>query len=844
MNRVRRSMVIFVVAAAAAGCPGRKSSSPEKGFVLAKVITAESELIGGPRAEGRLGDLLLQNDRVRVIVGAAGNAPAFNLYGGSLLDADVVRPEGEPGFDLFGEAFPSLNVITLASDPTVEVAEPGCAGDADPECAVRRASVRVRGTGLRFPLLPEIPGLTNPVAAEMETTYTLEAGAASVLVETKVTLLEDERTVVQCFDILLFGSGLDPFGAPRGPGDTGEFAWFGADASRVAPGGTRQSVAYGWMALSPDATMQIPFADAAQQVAILGALEIDAGKSKTYARRFVIGRDLGDVAAEVARVRGRPTGTFAGIVNDSRGEPVPDALISVRAQGVDADEDGEDDFVSRIRTGADGSFTSLLPTGTYSATVSAPGGEGDPLADIPISRGDVSQAIFVVPATASIVATPSQPVRLTLVDGGDIVARGLYGAPVERPISALPGSYTLFVSRGPEWTLAEIPVTLTLGSALVLSAEDLALERVVDTTGFVAGDYHLHSVLSRDSGVPLEERALSLATEGLEYVALTDHERVSALQPAVEAQGLDDVLYAMAGDEISIPLYGHFNAYPMPDAAIETREYDGTLFWFDAVENTRVTADELIDRLRAIPGDRIVQINHPRDGSIKGYLDAIDYDPATGVGAIEAISTGFDTIEVNSRYRDEEGETLRDWFSLLRRGEHVTAVGVSDSHSTWDPGYPRTLVHVGTDDPAAVDEAVFVAALRAGRAVVSSGPFVVTSASSGAASAGLGDVLDASAGGGEVTLSVHVQSPAWAVYDTIAVYENGVLASTRPVTPALAGGLYESFEDFVFTPAEDVFYVVVVTGPGSLFPVSGQGVYAYTNPVYVDLGGDGWDPPE
>jgi hypothetical protein len=278
----------------------------------------------------------------------------------------------------------------------------------------------------------------------------------------------------------------------------------------------------------------------------------------------------------------------------------------------------------------------------------------------------------------------------------------------------------------------------------------------------------------------------------------------------------------------------------MPAAAVTTREHDGTRFWFDLTANRHLTAAELITKVRAIPGDRIVQMNHPRSGAGKGYLDSIDFDPATGA-ATETIATDFDTIEVNGDIDAVAESTLLDWFALLKQGERITAVGVSDSHETWDPGYPRTLVQVGTDDPAAVSEAVFVTAMKEGRVTVSSGPFVVTSASSAAETASLGDVLDAA--GGPATLSVHVRSPAWAAYDTILVYENGVLIDTRPVTPALAAGAYSSDEDFAITPLEDAFYVVVVTGPGDLFPISGSDVYAYTNPVYVDLAGDGWDAP-
>jgi hypothetical protein len=40
-------------------------------------------------------------------------------------------------------------------------------------------------------------------------------------------------------------------------------------------------------------------------------------------------------------------------------------------------------------------------------------------------------------------------------------------------------------------------------------------------------------------------------------------------------------------------------------------------------------------------------------------------------------------------------------------------------------------------------------------------------------------------------------------------------------------------------PARDSHYVALVRG-GSLAPVGAGDAYGYTNPVYVDVDGDGW----
>src|SRR5689334_20076263 len=87
------------------------SKSPK---VTAKQITSRTDLIGGPGALGEVGDYLLANEQVRIIVQGPGYSRGFGLYGGSLIDADLVRPgsfgdsSGGQGYDNFSELFPAI----------------------------------------------------------------------------------------------------------------------------------------------------------------------------------------------------------------------------------------------------------------------------------------------------------------------------------------------------------------------------------------------------------------------------------------------------------------------------------------------------------------------------------------------------------------------------------------------------------------------------------------------------------------------------------------------------------------------------------------------------------------
>ena len=76
----------------------------------AATIKTESQLIGGPSAQGRIGDVLLANDRVRFVIQKPEKSAGVGSFGGTLIDADHQRGAGEAGLDQWGEMFPLINI--------------------------------------------------------------------------------------------------------------------------------------------------------------------------------------------------------------------------------------------------------------------------------------------------------------------------------------------------------------------------------------------------------------------------------------------------------------------------------------------------------------------------------------------------------------------------------------------------------------------------------------------------------------------------------------------------------------------------------------------------------------
>ncbi|HPV04788.1 MAG TPA: hypothetical protein PLC24_09535 [Myxococcota bacterium] len=92
----------------------------EDGQLRAVQISSGDQLIGGPSAKGKMGDYLLENDRIRVIVAGKGPSYAAGMFGGGVLDIDLQRWRAEDransGWDSFMESFPLANLLTPNPD--------------------------------------------------------------------------------------------------------------------------------------------------------------------------------------------------------------------------------------------------------------------------------------------------------------------------------------------------------------------------------------------------------------------------------------------------------------------------------------------------------------------------------------------------------------------------------------------------------------------------------------------------------------------------------------------------------------------------------------------------------
>ena len=125
----------------------------------------------------------------------------------------------------------------------------------------------------------------------------------------------------------------------------------------------------------------------------------------------------------------------------------------------------------------------------------------------------------------------------------------------------------------------------------------------------------------------------------------------------------------------------------------------------------------------------------------------------------------IDGVELRDFAWGVDSFAVREWYRLLNCGYRIAAVGGTDKMSAGIPiGGVRTFAHIGDED---LSFPAWARAVRAGRTITSSGPFVELAVEGRA----LGDSLALPAGGG--TLSVEASAAAHQPLGSLEVVMNG-----------------------------------------------------------------------
>ncbi len=354
--------------------------------------------------------------------------------------------------------------------------------------------------------------------------------------------------------------------------------------------------------------------------------------------------DLSTYAAASAAIRGRFGGN-AGIVSfaavDRGVDRVPDASWSMRLEPgryllvahLEGREPGAPVPVE-VRAGAERTLSlALPPTGRLHFEVVDDRGEhvASKLTLIgPLDEDAECPSDLPIPEMSSL-----RHVELGSSERPHGIARVLYSRSGQGTVELAPGRYDAIASRGFEYSIDRRCVTVRHDTAPI---EAFSVLREVDTTGWVAGDFHVHGVNSYDGNMPHDVRVVSAVAEGLEVFATTDHDYITNLEPVVFDLGMRDEISTVVGIEVTPIETGHLLGYPL--RFDETAVDNGAVDWsrrdlclaepegFGCQESgtgsMALTPQVMFDALRSLgefgPDHTVVTVPHPRDGFF-GYFD-------------------------------------------------------------------------------------------------------------------------------------------------------------------------------------------------------------------------------
>jgi hypothetical protein len=310
----------------------------------------------------------------------------------------------------------------------------------------------------------------------------------------------------------------------------------------------------------------------------------------------------------------------------------------------------------------------------------------------------------------------------------------------------------------------------------------------------------------------------------------SDHDVLTDYPALVRDLGWERYVGApITGLEIS-PLSGHLGAYGLPYDVDHPTAAGGAVPTSTKEDGAWRTLwiSEIVEEARA-RGAEVIQLNHPRDST--GYFDVAGYQPDQPIESIESRhwTTDFDTMEVFNGAGDLCA-VMRDWVGLLNQGKRVTGVGNSDSHDLGRPaGYPRNYLPTSASSAVEISREELVSALREGRVSVGGGGYLDLPD---------GPLLGDTVTGARLTVRLRARTPSFTRFTHIRALLNG-----REVWSVTLDEPVESIidldEEVTLDLDEEGSLIFFAEGPALEHVKPGSPTFAFTNPLWVDLNGDG-----
>ena len=752
-----------------------------------------AEALTGIEAHCRVGCFRLDNEVISACIQGAETFSGLTYYGGNLIDA---HRADRPGTDEMGE------LVIAPGLGEVSVDEIGIVRDgSDGGPAIIRTRGRLDGMRLIVGYL-----LNAPQPITVITEYRLYPGADNIEIWTWYESGERGGGGLS-IDFVLFGDQTLSFRA-------GELL---AEDAVQEPAtffaATGKEVSYGWSHFDGALvkTLDLPLKSFPVKPVTHGNYLLKPGDNLLLKRRLTIG--TGDVES----VRPTLDGAVEVVLQGPAGARV---LI----------DDGTKTITRALLDEAGTRVVHLVPGAYRYRPVGWAGGEQEPT---PFMVEAAGEQIIELPAVGQF--------EVTVVDeeGTPLAAKLAFGDGEARRLEFIDGTGVVELPVG-EWRLVATHGFQFSAFDQMIEVEadqpgqiEIVLRRELPFEGWATGDFHQHASPSTDSLVAVRARVLSNLAEGLDFVVPTDHDNVFDYATLAQVMGVDDRLgVPMLGSELS-PLVAHFGALGIDyepgtsagGSPAQAEKVDGR--W------RRLTMAELVAAGRA-HGAEVMQMNHPR--ASQGYFDLVGYRPEVALDELDSRdwTTDFDTIEVFNGQGDF-CQVFADWMGVLNQGWRITGVGNSDSHLLSVPtAYPRNYLPTGAEVPQAITADEVIAGLREGRVSVGGGAFL--DLPDGPLFGDTVDVVD-----DQLTTRVRVRTPSFAKVHRLLAFHNGIAVLDIEIESAT-----EDLTDFdaeITVPIDsDGPVIFLALGDPHMAYVTDNTVFAFSNPIWVDVDGGGVAP--
>jgi hypothetical protein len=786
-----------------------------------KVISSADDVPGGPDSMGAVGDFLLRNARVEVVIDAIEHPSNLAPTGGAILDiANRDRDD-----DNTNHIFQAVGAL-----PTDAV-------------AYEKSRV-IEGKG--FVAVQFDGHLVGDVRQRVHTRYELRACEPGVRVRTEMVNGGDDTVVWSNADGTWWGGkSMMPFTPTEGEGffhprfGLGtlndvfrDLPWIvgtshvepasavatvpcnvteieGFQSGQVSANGTKRRIVAPrdyevyerFIAVRPGEGAQ-PGVDIALELrqqlfdepfaTVSGVVVVDGGRQGALGRQaraaVVISEgkesDPPDLRRPWTEVVPRPDGTFAARVPANKSYVVEVVAFGHQALSLEKDVGEKDVDLGELTIPASGSLT-------FDVTV-----DGTP---------DTAQ-IFVEPAddlTEAAVTTQyfgTGPVCAPLLGapfgGSPACNRVLVDGPTT--VDLPPGNYTFIATQGIFATVQSKTVTVDAGTSQDVA---FALTRVPLPDNALSADFHVHGAASFDSSIPDLDRVRAFLASGTDVIVATDHDAVWDYKAAIDALDADQRLVLVTGVEttgqilfklnpsVYFPqVIGHWIFWPIPFDKEAPRHGAP---WDELVEPGALfgrVAERGFDTV-----DGVIQLNHPWDNLEFGR--DLGFPRAIGLNLNEEVPRVFDGTGPSLFFHTPPGSPFSNadfhvqevmnstnstnllayralWFWELKQGIVRAGTANSDSHSLVDSvlGTPRNVVFTSTTR-ANFNQATFNRDVREGHMIGTNGPIVEAEIKDGNVTHTTGTTAFSTSAAAELHIRAHAVS--WIPIREVRVIVNG-----------------------------------------------------------------------